>query len=423
MRPSSAPSALNAIAEIERISAVPQILETVAHITGSRFTAVARVTDTSWVACATYDTLGFGLKPGGQLEVESTICHEIRLSPKPVIFSHASQHPVYAHHHTPKLYGLESYVSVPIFRRDGGFFGTLCAIDSAPANFDEAHILKSLELFALLIGNSLETEEKLQQAATELSAANDAGELRDQFIAVLGHDLRSPLQSISMATEMLQLEPQSPRGASLLGHIRTSLTRIGGLVDDVLDFARGRLGGGIPVTLRAEDALERRLLEVVQEVRSATGRTDLHADIHIGGEIVCDTPRLSQLFANLLSNAAVHGTPDIPVTLHAWQAAGMLHLSVHNGGVIAPEKRAKLFSPFSRDDDDAPQPGLGLGLYIAAEIAKAHAGRLSVSSDLLAGTTFTFEMPVAPAQPQHSVHAGDEDALARDDARPRAMQG
>lgn len=270
MRPSSAPSALNAIAEIERISAVPQILETVAHITGSRFTAVARVTDTGWVACATYDTLGFGLKPGGQLELESTICHEIRLSPKPVIFSHASQHPVYAHHHTPKLYGLESYVSVPIFRRGGGFFGTLCAIDSAPANFDEAHILKSLELFALLIGNSLETEEKLQQAATELSAANDAGELRDQFIAVLGHDLRSPLQSISMATEMLQLEPQSPRGASLLGHIRTSLTRIGGLVDDVLDFARGRLGGGIPVTLRVEDALERRLLEVVQEVRSAS---------------------------------------------------------------------------------------------------------------------------------------------------------
>mgnify|MGYP002739573805 FL=1 len=99
MRPSSAPSALNAIAEIERISAVPQILETVAHITGSRFTAVARVTDTGWVACATYDTLGFGLKPGGQLELESTICHEIRLSPKPVIFSHASQHPVYAHHH------------------------------------------------------------------------------------------------------------------------------------------------------------------------------------------------------------------------------------------------------------------------------------------------------------------------------------
>lgn len=101
----------------------------------------------------------------------------------------------------------------------------------------------------------------------------------------------------------------------------------------------------------------------------------------------------------------------------------MLHLSVHNGGVIAPEKRARLFSPFSRDDDDAPQPGLGLGLYIAAEIAKAHAGRLSVSSDLFAGTTFTFEMPVAPAQPQHSVHAGDEDALARDGARPRAMQG
>lgn len=102
------PHLLNDIAEIGRIEAVPRILETVAHITGSRFTAIARVTETTWTACATLDTLGFGLVPGGQLVLETTLCDEIRQSSTSVVFAHASAHPLYSKHHTPRIYGLES---------------------------------------------------------------------------------------------------------------------------------------------------------------------------------------------------------------------------------------------------------------------------------------------------------------------------
>lgn len=384
------------IAEIGAIAAVPRILETVAHITGSRFAAVARVTDSHWVACATYDTLGFGLDVGGQLVLESTICNEIRQAPQPVIFGHASEHPHYASHHTPRLYGLESYVSVPIFRPDGSFFGTLCAIDSAPATFDEAQVVRSLELFAELIGNYLHTEQRLQQAVADLSAANDTAVLRDQFIAVLGHDLRSPLQAASMATEMLELEPHTERGGMLLRRVRESITRIDGLVKDVLDFARGRLGGGIPVALTHNANVAAQLMQVVHEVAGATGRSDIIATIAVDAPLLCDANRLSQLLANLLTNAAVHGAPDQPITLDIQSDATGLVLQVHNGGAIAPDKLGKLFTPFSREAGDQPRPGLGLGLYIAAEIAKAHNGTLSVESDAAQGTRFVFAMPAIP---------------------------
>jgi hypothetical protein len=259
--------------------------------------------------------LGFGLDVGGQLVLESTICNEIRQAPQPVIFGHASEHPHYASHHTPRLYGLESYVSVPIFRPDGSFFGTLCAIDSAPATFDEAQVVRSLELFAELIGNYLHTEQRLQQAVADLSAANDTAVLRDQFIAVLGHDLRSPLQAASMATEMLELEPHTERGGMLLRRVRESITRIDGLVKDVLDFARGRLGGGIPVALTHNANVAAQLMQVVHEVAGATGRSDIIATIAVDAPLLCDANRLSQLLANLLTNG-------YPVRCHRVGAAG-----------------------------------------------------------------------------------------------------
>src|SRR3982751_4206073 len=120
--PQSIPESVDAIT---RISIVPKVLETVCRITGMRFAAIARVTDERWAACAVLDKLDFGLKPGAELMLDTTICDEIRVHHQPVIFGHASRHPVYSTHHTPRIYGLESYVSVPIITEDGAFFGSL----------------------------------------------------------------------------------------------------------------------------------------------------------------------------------------------------------------------------------------------------------------------------------------------------------
>ncbi|OBU48937.1 histidine kinase [Stenotrophomonas maltophilia] len=389
------PHLLNDVAEIGRIEAVPRILETVAHITGSRFTAIARVTETTWTACATLDTLGFGLVPGGQLVLETTICDEIRQSSTSVVFARASTHPLYSKHHTPRIYGLESYASVPIHRPDGRFFGTLCAIDSSPGNFDEAHVRRSMELLAELVGNYLDKEDRLQEAETALSDAQRDSDLRDQFIAVLGHDLRSPLQAISVAADALEDEATSARQQQMLAHIASGVTRMDGLINDVLDFARGRLGGGIPISLRESDTLQADLERVAAEVAIATGREDIDVQMRIEGSVVCDPGRLSQLLANLLTNAVQHGERSLPVTLRVHAASNRLTLDVHNAGCIAPDRLSTIFNPFSREKGELPRPGLGLGIYIASEIAKSHGGILDVVSSESAGTVFTFRMPSA----------------------------
>ena len=384
------------IAAINRIEAVPTILEAVTYTTGMRFAAVARVTDCSWTACAVYDGIGFGLQPGGELVLETTICNEIRQSGVPVVFGQASAHPVFATHPVPALYGFESYISVPIMRRDGRFFGTLCAIDPLPAKLDDPRVLHTLELFAQLIATQLDADDRLLRTDAELTASYDRAKLREQFIAVLGHDLRNPLQAISMAAEMLLLDPLPPAAQRNVQRIQGSVERMSDLIHDVLDFARGRLGGGIPVALHAHDDLVAELQQVVAENGSAHPGRVIDAHFALDTAVVCDCSRIAQLLDNLLANALRHGAVDQPVRVEARCKNERFELSVHNSGPpIAADKRARLFQPFSRTLSDEPGPGLGLGLFIAAEIAKAHLGTLSVTSTDAEGTRFVFSMPAA----------------------------
>lgn len=149
---------LEAIAQIPGLAA---LLESVTRATGMRFAAVARVTDRRWTACAVYDGIDFGLRPGQDLVLETTICNEVRQHHQVVAFDSASADPAFAQHPTPALYGFESYVSVPIFRADGELFGTLCAIDPEPARLDR-ETLATLQMYAEMIGLQLDRQDKGQ---------------------------------------------------------------------------------------------------------------------------------------------------------------------------------------------------------------------------------------------------------------------
>lgn len=192
------------VARIARIAAVPRILDAVMLMTGMRFAAVARVTEAAWIACAVRDELEFGLLPGGELELESTICNEIRQHQQPVVFGHASAHPQFSQHHTPRHYGLESYVSVPIFRSNHSFFGTLCAIDSRPTPLDDPAILKTFELFAELIGLQLEIEDDLATSRQQLRDAVQKSELRDRLISDAEREIRDLFQPIVTGLYLLR---------------------------------------------------------------------------------------------------------------------------------------------------------------------------------------------------------------------------
>ena len=382
------------IEAIRSIDAVPVILSMVKHITGMRFAAVARVTENNWVACAVDDSIDFGLKPGDELVLESTICHEIRQHKQPVIFGHASLHPIFSLHHTPRTYGLESYISTPIVKADGEFFGTLCAIDSVPAKLDEPAIAKTLTLFAQLIAMSLDTQTRLHAAKVELDTANELGRLREQFIAVLGHDLRTPLSAIRMSADLLETKVEDKRSLNFIAAIRNSSVRMGVLIENILDFARGRLGGGIPVQRKLVDDLQRTLRMTLEEVQVSHPQATFIHTLDVPTGVYCDALRISQLLSNLLGNAVTHGSISEPIVLNAWAENDEFVISLTNQGTpIAPHLIPLLFEPFSRSEAGQRCEGLGLGLYIASQIATAHNGSLSVTSDSESGTCFVARFP------------------------------
>ena len=379
---------------IGSIDAVPVILSMVKHMTGMRFAAVARVTESKWIACAVDDSIDFGLLPGGELVLESTICHEIRQHHQPVIFGHASQHPLFSTHHTPKTYGLESYISIPIIKADGEFFGTLCAIDSVPANLDDPAIEKTLTLFAQLIAMSLDTQGHLHATKTALADANEMGRLREQFIAVLGHDLRTPLSAIRMSADLLESKVEDKRSRTLLSAIRTSSVRMGVLIENILDFARGRLGNGIPVQRKLVDDLQQTLRYTLEEIQVAYPQARFHEVLEVPAGVYCDPLRISQLLSNLLGNAVTHGSIAEPILLKAFAEGEEIVISLTNQGTpIPPALMPLLFEPFSRSEAGQRHEGLGLGLYIAGQIANAHNGTLSVTSDRETGTCFVARFP------------------------------
>lgn len=231
------------VIRIQRIDSVPRILAAVARITGMRFAAVARVTDSRWIACAVQDDLGFGLAVGGELELESTICNEIRQHRQPVIFGHASQDAVYATHHTPLRYGLESYVSVPIYRRDGEFFGTLCAIDSRPAQLDAPAIVDALQLFAELIGMQLELTDDLDATRLRLRDA----EFREQVLATTEREIRDLLLPVVTNLYLLRTSPSlSGEAGELVADMEASCDQLTRMLRSKLDIALGRIEQDMP---------------------------------------------------------------------------------------------------------------------------------------------------------------------------------
>ncbi|MCF4994409.1 sensor histidine kinase [Pseudomonas syringae] len=384
------------IATIGRISAVPAMLQVVQELTGLRFAAVARVTEDSWTACAVLDRLNIGLQVGGELEVSSTLCHEVRAHHVSVLIDKASDDPLYRDHHTPRLYQFESYISVPVFRTDGRFFGTICALDPTPAELKSSSIRVTLESFARLLALQIEAEENQQRAESELQAELDTSVLREQFIAVLGHDLRNPLFAISAGAEMLLRKNPEPPIAARLTQILGSARRATRLVDDVLDFARGRQGKGIPLRLQTCTDVRSVLEQVVGEIQSVHPGVIIDTRLDDLPELHCDRERLGQLLSNLLANAVAHGEPGGTVEVRATIDHEQFVLTVKNEGQIADSALPFLFQPYSRPaQGETPRAGLGLGLYIASQIAKSHGGTLEATSDAQNGTVFIFHLPIA----------------------------
>jgi signal transduction histidine kinase len=235
----------------------------------------------------------------------------------------------------------------------------------------------------------------LALVAREVTAARRAEEFRRNLLGIVGHDLRSPLTAIAGSAQLLARSSRlDERQRRTVARIEASAMKATRIAHDLLDLTRIESRGGIPIEPRPARVDELCAAASAEAETSFPGRT---VEVAGAGDptLACDPDRVSQALSNLVGNALKHGSPDAPVRV-AWEGhAGEVTVSVHNEGPPVPEAvRAHLFEPFRQGTEaGARASGVGLGLYIAGEIARAHGGSIEVRSGAREGTTFTLRLP------------------------------
>lgn len=230
--------------------------------------------------------------------------------------------------------------------------------------------------------------------AHELQERTESLRLNEMYMAVLSHDLRNPLTAILMGAVALQRPHADPAKVQALAQqIQSSGRRMAKMIEDLLDVARVRQAGSMPLSLEAA-SMDKVVQRAAQELcEGASGRC-IHVDKHGDLDGVWDSERLLQVASNLMGNALQHGQPGtvVQVTVDGTAAASVV-LSVANDGALAEGLKAHLFNPFrERTHHPGRHQGLGLGLYIAQQIVLAHGGAIEALSDS-ARTTFRVQLP------------------------------
>jgi signal transduction histidine kinase len=237
---------------------------------------------------------------------------------------------------------------------------------------------------------------KRETQLRERAEASDA--FKEVFLSMLGHDLRNPLNTVLTTARLMkarrELLDDSERR---IDRIVASGVRMQRMIDQLLDVARARLAGGIPVTPLRQDIVPL-VSKIVEEVRAAHPGRLITARTAQGCTAMVDGDRFEQVVSNLLGNAVAHGDADFPITVTVAEEQGAATVSVHNfGNPIDPSLVPTLFDPFRRGDEGQPNPdGLGLGLYIVDRIMSAHGGTVTVESAADLGTRFDVTFPLGP---------------------------
>jgi signal transduction histidine kinase len=237
-----------------------------------------------------------------------------------------------------------------------------------------------------------------QQLARELHERTETLRLNEMFIAVLGHDLRNPLNAMMLSAHGIHRISPDEKVKQAATRIVSSGGRMSRMIEDLLDLARGRLAGGIQIVREPVD-LAAVVGRVVRESQSAKpGRAiEVRQQGHFSGE--WDAGRLSQVASNLISNALQYGEASEPVIVELdGTRADSVELVVSNAGNIPPDVLPEIFDPFrGRSEPGRRSEGLGLGLYIVKQLVQAHEGRVDVTSNPGERTRFTVRLPRRPS--------------------------
>lgn len=421
------------IEDIAGIPIVPRILELVCKTTGLRFSAVARVTDSSWTALAVADNLGFGMKPGDAMQLDDTLCSQVQLYEKPIIIDDVDTDDDYCNHRIPKEFGFRSHVSVPIIRSDGSFFGTLCAIDPEPRLVSDEKAVALFTFLAGLIAEQLDTidilktksrdlddqlsiarnlESLVQSHTAELKRnvrelARSNKELRD-FGYVASHDLQEPLRKIQTFMAYIASSDAgnfSEKGQLYFNKVNHAVDRMRQLIDDLLSYS---------VVQNVPSNLEQvHLGSIVKEVEELLSEEILSRNARLDVGELCGIEgypfQLRQLFQNLIGNSLKYASPErapiieikaTTVTGHEThpdleQDKVYCKISVRDNGIGFDQKYAKkIFEVFQRLHGKLEYSGTGIGLAIVRKIVENHNGYIGVRGQEGKGAEFSVFLPL-----------------------------
>ena len=382
---------------IRGIPISPGLLNVICRTTKMGFAAVARVTEHHWTACSIHDEISFGLKPGDELVLETTICNEIRQHRQPVIIDHVTEDVLYKEHHTPKKYGFQSYISIPIMRKDGSFFGTLCAIDPQPHKINTQEIKDMFMLFADLISfhiNAIEDNNStLLEKNKELERMNN--ELQS-FSYIASHDLQEPLRKIqTFSDRILEREEGSlsVEGKDYFRRMQNAAKRMQALINDLLTYSRTSTDEKLFITTD--------LNEIIHQVRADLREEINHknAVIKVSGLTTLSVIpfQMAQLFQNLISNSLKFSLPDKPshISITGSTEGKMFRILVEDNGIgFEDVYKDRIFEVFQRLHGKMEYNGTGIGLAIVKKIVGNHKGSITATGKPGEGSSFEILIPI-----------------------------
>ena len=433
------------LSNIGMINIIPNLLDVICQTTGMGFAAVARVTEKRWITCSVHDAINFGITAGDELAIKTTLCNEVRELSHAIVIDHVANDPKYSKHHCPAMYGFQSYISVPIMRRDGSFFGTLCAIDPNPNSLNNFKVKEMFSMFAELISFHLDAlekvtisestlleereqhkkiennqkninhslENKIKENNDELSEKNISLEKLskelDAFAYISSHDLQEPLRKIQMLTSIIEKDEYnnlSEKGRHNFSRIRNSAERMQNLINDLLTYSRTKID-----ISRLESVSLSKIINDIQ--------IDLKDDIIKSGAVIqtealCNLKviefQFKQLFFNLISNSLKFINSDTPPIIKIktqtapssyfnedklGEAAQYCLISYTDNGIGFEQKYSeKIFELFQSLHDKEKFTGTGIGLTIVKKIVANHHGHITVQAAVNKGTSFSIYIPI-----------------------------
>ncbi|RZJ73973.1 ATP-binding protein [Flavobacterium sp.] len=424
----------NDVLKIGSIAIVPNLLDVVCRMTGMRFAAVARVTQDRWIACSVKDDIAFGLVAGSELQIETTICNEIRDSEKAVIIENVSEDVIFANHHTPAMYGFQSYISIPIFRKDTTFFGTLCAIDPSPNKLDTPEIVGMFHLFADLISFHLDAieqldssrmnleqqqsftvalEQKIKERTIQLEEKNEmllkSNKELQEFNYISSHDLQEPLRKIQTFVSRIQDSESgqfSEKALTYFDKIRESANRMRELINDLLSYSQTDQDKSKFEVVDLREVVEEVVDDLDEEIVKKSAKVEI-------GEMCQATVvpfQFSQLFYNIIGNSLKYSSkdrsPEIKIESKLVENLNpenpdlgdgkYCRIRISDNGIGFSQKYAdRIFELFQRLHTKSEFSGTGVGLAIVKKIVENHKGVISAKGTLDVGAQFEILIPQA----------------------------